>query len=133
MRYLREWSLDGGSAYPNVCSSLPPRRSSSNQPLPPRPADRCEPPPVPIDDLELGLGALAVDHDGGVDGLAVDDHAHELQLDLAVGEELLAPCVEQHPVGRTGHLHALRHEAGQAELARLVGVGVEVAAAGVRP
>ena len=65
-------------------------------------------------------------------GVAGHDHADEAQIDLAVGEKVFAPGVEQHPVGRAGNLYALRDQAGQAERGRGFRVGVKVPAPRVR-
>src|SRR4029453_491361 len=75
----------------------------------------------------LEVGEIAVDGHRGVDRLAVHDHTDELELDLAVREEVLAPFVEEHAIGGAGDLHTLRDEPGEPELGRLVRLRVEVA------
>ncbi len=62
------------------------------------------------------VAASSVDRDSGFDRVVGEHDADEAQVELAVGEEVLAPRVEQHGVRRARDLHALRDEAGQAEL-----------------
>ncbi len=66
--------------------------------------------------------------DGRRDCLILGHHSHELHLELAVREELLAPRVEQHAVRRPGDLEPLCDQAGEAQLPGGLGIGMEVAA-----
>ncbi len=77
---------------------------------------------------DFELGRVTVEVDARLDVLAREHRADEAHLDLAVGEKLFAPRVEQHAVGGTRGLHALRDEAGELQIGRQRRVGVEVAA-----
>src|SRR5262245_39164409 len=115
-------------APPPAHSAIHTSLSSASGVTPRRPDDG-GPAPVPVGDLDPGL--VAGDGHPGVNRLAAGDHADELQLELPVSEEILAPLVEQESVGGPGGLHALGHQAGQAQALGLGGLGVEVAPPGV--